>query len=100
MLQDSCVGDGWPSGRILVREGKRLQRLDPKSFAVEDMHHLCAHGGKAETGNVFRIAGGGDGGQVVEQESEALVGPAVEFANTGEGEQGKSPLRTAQSIMN
>ena len=29
---------------------------------------------------------------MVKQESEARVGPVVEFANTGEGEQGKSPL--------
>jgi len=33
-----------------------------------------------------------DCGQTVEQESEARVGSIVEFANTGVGEQGKSPL--------
>jgi hypothetical protein len=34
---------------------------------------------------------------MIEQESEARVGPAVEFANTGKGEQGKSPL-SSQSV--
>jgi hypothetical protein len=66
--------------------------LDPKSFAVEDMNNLCVYGGKPEAGNFFRIVAGGNCGQVVEQESEACVGPVVEFANTGEGEQGNSPL--------
>jgi len=56
------------------------------------MNHLRAYGGKAEARNFFRIVAGGDCGQVVEQESEARVGPVVEFADTGEGEQGKSPL--------
>jgi hypothetical protein len=71
--------------------------VDPKSFAVEDMNDLCSYGGKAEAGNFFRIAAGGECGQMVEQESEACVGPVVEFANTGEGEQGKTPLNS-QSV--
>jgi hypothetical protein len=99
VLQDSCVGDGWPVGGVLVLEGNRLQRVDPKSFAVEDMNHLCARGGKAEAGNFSRIVAGGDCGQVVEQESEARVGPVVEFANTGQGEQGKSPLSSDSALI-
>jgi hypothetical protein len=92
-LQDSCVGDGWPAGGVLVLEGKRLQRVDPKSFAVEDMNHLCACGGKPEAGNFSRIVAGGECRQVVEQESEARVGPVVEFANTSKREQGKPPFQ-------
>ena len=73
--------------------------MDPKSFAVEDMNHLCAYGGKAEAGNLFRIVAGGDCGQVVEQKSEARVGPVVKFVNTGEREQGKSPLCSHSALM-
>ena len=73
--------------------------MDPKSFAVEDMNHLCACGGKAEAGNFSAIVAGGDCGQVVEQESEARVGPIVEFANTGEREQGKSPLSSGSALI-
>jgi len=97
-LQGSRVGDGWPGGRVLIHEGDGLQCVDPKSFAVEEMKHLCTYAGKAEAGNFFRIVAGGDCGQVIEQKSEARVSPAVEFANTGEGEQDKSPLRSLSVI--
>jgi hypothetical protein len=73
--------------------------VDPKSFAVEDMNYLCACGGKTEAGNFSRIVAGGDCGQVVEQESEARVGPVIEFANTGEREQGKSPLSSRSALI-
>jgi hypothetical protein len=61
------------------------------------MKHLRAYGGKAEAGNFFRIAAGGNCGQVVEQEGEARVGPIVKFANAGKGEQGKSPFKLSLS---
>ena len=70
--------------------------MDPKSFAVEDMNHLCANGGEAEAGDFFRKVARGDGGQVVEQESEARVGPAVKFADTSQCEQGNTPLALCQ----
>jgi hypothetical protein len=55
------------------------------------MNHLRACSGKTEAGNFSLIVAGRDCGQVVEQESEARVGPVVEFANTGGREQGKPP---------
>jgi hypothetical protein len=56
------------------------------------MNHLRTDGGKAEAGNFFTVLGGGDRGEVVEEQSEARMGPVVEFANTGEREQSNSPL--------
>jgi len=97
-LEASGVGDGGPIGRGLVNKRDRLERVDPKPLAVEDMNHLRMDGGKAKAGNFFCVRIVGNCGEVVEQRSEARMGPFVEFADTGDREHSNSPLMEIERI--
>jgi hypothetical protein len=85
LLQESRIGDGGAFLRVPVDVRKTLKRVDPKSFAVEDMNSLFAERAKAEVGQFFHIVTCGDCGQVLQDKIEAGVGPAMEFPNAVEG---------------
>jgi hypothetical protein len=87
LLQESGSSNIGAFGAVAVDVLEPLQRVNPKSFAVEDVNHLFLQRGEPEAGQFFLIIARGDCGQVVEQEIEAGVGPAVEFLNAIEGEQ-------------
>src|ERR1700677_2530047 len=85
-LQFSGIGDGRQVGGFPVREGARLECVNPEQLAVEDMNNLLAEIGEAKTREFLAVSSRGEGGQVVEHKSDTGVRPAVKFANAGEGE--------------
>jgi hypothetical protein len=61
-----------------------LECADPKAFAVEHVDYLFSERGEAEARQILRVSICGDCGQVIEDESEAGVSPAMEFADAVE----------------
>jgi hypothetical protein len=86
LLQESRIGDGrtFLSTPVDVREA--LERVNPKSFAVENVNHLFTQRVKAEVGQFLHIIACGDCGQMIQDKIQAGMGPAMEFPNTIEGE--------------
>jgi hypothetical protein len=86
LLQESGIRDTGTFGGAAIDVAESLQRVNPKSFAVEDVNHLFLQRREPETGQFLHIIASVDSGQVIEQEIEAGVGPAVKFLNAIEGE--------------
>ena len=94
-MQEPRVGNDGAVGSVPVLIWDPLQQVNPEAFAIEKMDHLLANRGGAEAGQHFCIVARGDGGQMVEQERKAGVGPRriwsdskgllwVSFWNSGE----------------
>lgn len=86
LLEESGIRDGRIFGRVAIGIPESLQRVNPKSFAVEDMNHLFLQRREAEARQCLPIIARRDCGQVVEYKIEAGVGPAMEFPNAIESE--------------
>ena len=67
--------------------------MNPKPFTVENMNCLFTQRAEAEAGYFPRIVVYGNDGEMIQNQIEAGVCPAMEFANTVDGEQLISPYR-------
>jgi hypothetical protein len=65
--------------------------VDPESFAVEDMHDLCPERWEPEARNFFRIVTFRDCRQMIEDQREAGMSPAVQLTHSDDSEQEESP---------
>jgi hypothetical protein len=86
LLQEPRIGQTGTFPGVSVNVPQALKRVDPESFAVEDMNGLFTQRGEAETGQFLPIITCGDCGQVVQDKIEAGVGPAMEFSNAVKSE--------------
>src|SRR6185437_4322675 len=59
-LEEFRIGDGGTLGWLAVNVAKTLKRVDPESFAVEDMNHLLSHRIEAKVGKFFPVVADGD----------------------------------------
>ena len=92
MLQAPGIGDGRPVGGILILVLGCLEGVDPESFAVKDMHHLCAKRWETEAWKFFHVLLFGERREVIEHKSEAGIRPAMQLADSDESEQEQPPF--------
>jgi len=60
--------------------------VDPESFAVEDMNRLLAQRSEAEAGQLLPIIAGGDYEQMIQNQIETGVSPAMKLPNAIDSE--------------
>ncbi|HET6218924.1 MAG TPA: hypothetical protein VFE27_18015 [Acidobacteriaceae bacterium] len=85
-LQESYIGDDRAFLKGPVGVPYPLERVNPKPFAVENMNRLFTQRAEAEAGYFPHIIVRGNCGEMIQNQIEAGVCPAMEFPNTVDGE--------------
>jgi len=85
-LQGSRFGKARPSRRIPVSRRNSLQPPHPSRFTPQQVNHLIPNGGIAKAGQFPRILVRGKRSQVVEEQTEARMGPRMKFLYAVKGE--------------
>jgi hypothetical protein len=84
LLQPNRIRNGRKISGIAIDVLEALECADPKALAVEDVNYLFLERRESEARQFLRINVCRDCGQAVENESEAGVSPAMEFADAVE----------------
>jgi len=84
-LQESGISDGGVVAWIPIAISPSLKRVDPESFAIENMNHLLAERRKSEARHFPCVVTCGNRGQMVEHQRKAAVRPGMEFPNAVNG---------------